>query len=229
MQDYIAVIQAGGKGKRMYSFTKNKIPKPMLLMNDKPILQWQIEKVSLYGILDIVIIVGHMGNKIKEYFGNGENWNIHITYIEEDIPLGSAGALYELNKIYPDKNFFLIYGDVFFDIDWNRMIAFHERHKAIATLLVHPNSHPYDSDLIVLAEDDRVIEIDSKQKEKTYWYDNLVNSGIYIFNKKILEKFSRLENKDLEKDIISPLLKEKKFTVIGHQNMLKIQVHQNVL
>lgn len=208
MRDYIAVIQAGGKGTRMRSLTKNVIPKPMLTMNGKPLLQWQIENIAAYGIENFVIIVGHLGEKIKQYFGKGEWLNVQITYIEEKEPLGSAGALYFLKGIYPERDFLLIFGDVIFDIEWKRMTDFHEKHRALATLLVHPNSHPYDSDLVNLAKDNKVHAIDSKRNERIGWYDNLVNSGIYIFDHKILENILSPEKMDLEKDILMPLLSE---------------------
>lgn len=208
MRDYIAVIQAGGEGTRMRSLTKGEIPKPMLQLNGKPMLQWQIENISSYGIEKFVIIIGHLGEKIRQYFGAGERLNVNIKYIEEKEPLGSAGALCFLKDIYKDKNFLLIFGDIIFDIDWDRMRAFHEKHKALATLLVHPNSHPYDSDLVILTEDDRVCAMDSKQNQRTGWYENLVNSGIYIFDHKILENMISPTKKDLEKDVLIPLLPE---------------------
>lgn len=206
MRDYIAVIQAGGRGTRMRSLTKGEIPKPMLTMNGKPLLQWQIENIATYGVENFVIIVGYLGEKIKQYFGTGEYLNVHITYIEEKKPLGSAGALFFLKEIYPEKDFLLIFGDVIFDIEWERMRAFHEKHKALATLLVHPNSHPYDSDLITLTEDDRVHAITYKKNQRTNWYENLVNSGVFIFDHKILDNIFSSTKLDLEKDILMPLL-----------------------
>lgn len=206
ISEYIAVIQAGGKGTRIRALTKDKIPKPMLLLNGKPLLQWQIEKISEYGIKNFVIIVGYLGKEIIEYFEVGNKLNVHITYIEEKEPLGSAGALYYLKDIYPNKNFLYIFGDVFFDIEWNRMIAFHKEKKSIATLLVHPNSHPYDSDLIILTDDQKIKAIDYKLNERFYWYNNVVNSGIYIFDHMILQNIVELSKLDLEKDVIIPLI-----------------------
>lgn len=208
VSDYIAVIQAGGKGTRMRTLTKEKIPKPMLLMNNKPLLQWQLEKISEYGIKKFVIIVGYLGKEIINFFGTGSMLDISIIYIEEKKPLGSAGALYYLKDIYPHKNFLFIFGDIFFDIEWNHMITFHERQKAIATLLVHPNSHPYDSDLIILADDNKVDAIDSKFNRRHYWYNNIVNSGIYIFDHTVLEYIVTPLRKDLEKDVLMPLILE---------------------
>ena len=94
MNEYVAIIQAGGKGTRMYELTKDLIPKPLLELNGKPMMQWQMESLIEYGIKDFIFIIGHLGEKIKEYFGDGSKWNASISYIEETEPLGSAGALY---------------------------------------------------------------------------------------------------------------------------------------
>ena len=83
LKNYVAVIQAGGKGTRMKSLTKDKIPKPLLKINGKPMIEWQIENIRKYGIQEVVLIIGHLGEKIKEYFQDGVGLGIHLTYIEE--------------------------------------------------------------------------------------------------------------------------------------------------
>ena len=111
-ENYIAVIQAGGLGTRMVEITQNKIPKPMILLNGKPIIQWQIENLVSYGINEIIIVIGYLGWKIKEYFDNINISGVKLEYIEEEEPLGSGGALYYLKQLHYNKNFLLIYGDV---------------------------------------------------------------------------------------------------------------------
>lgn len=204
---YVAVIQAGGRGTRMRPLTQDKIPKPMLLLNGKPMLQWQIENVSEYGITEVVIIIGHHGYKVKEYFGNGEHFGVHIRYIEEKDPLGSAGSLYYLNKMYHDYEYLLIFGDVMFELNWNRMMEFHEQKKAEVTLLAHPNSHPFDSDLLIISDDGKVSEIDYKKDKRDYWYTNCVNAGIYILSEAFVMRIKELKQTDLERDLLIPLIK----------------------
>lgn len=208
-QDYIAVIQAGGKGTRMVALTKDEIPKPMLLLNNKPMLQWQIENIHRYGISEFVIITGHLGEKVEEYFGDGKELGVHIQYIQEMQPLGSAGALYYLKEKVFSKNFLFIFGDVMFDIDWNRMIAFHEQKRGLATLLVHPNSHPYDSDLLIIDSNQRVVGLDSKNNDRRYWYENCINAGVYILSGSILDSMNEISKMDLEQDILKPLMPQK--------------------
>ena len=210
MKKYIAVIQAGGKGSRMLEFTRDEIPKPMLLLNGKPMLQWQIENAASYGIKDFIIIIGHLGELVKEYFSDGRQLGVNISYIEENEPLGSAGALYYLKDLINTSNFILIFGDVMFHLDWNRMIDFHEKQQASATLLVHPNGHPYDSDLLILNNDNQVVGIDSKNKIRNYWYNNIVNAGIYIFKSEILSEINDVKKRDLEQEVIVPLIKNGK-------------------
>lgn len=208
---YIGVIQAGGKGTRMVSLTKDEIPKPMLMLDGKPMIGWQIDNLKKYGITDIVLITGHLGEKIEEYFGDGHDYGVSISYIREKEPLGSAGALFYLKEIIgKDKDIILVFGDVMFDIDIDRMVSFHEDKGAEATLLAHPNSHPYDSDLLDIGQNCVVQGIDSKNNHRDYWYRNTVNAGIYILDRSILSDFECPRKMDLEKDILLPRMKSGK-------------------
>lgn len=206
LKNYVAVIQAGGKGTRLKSLTKDKIPKPLLKINGKPMIEWQIENIRKYGIQEVVLIIGHLGEKIKEYFQDGARLGIHLTYIEEKEPLGSAGSLYALKNIIHNENFILIFGDVMFDMDLERMVHFHERHNALATLAVHPNTHPYDSDLVVLNDEGQVTGFDAKTNDRMHWYRNLVNAGIYVLSAQVIIGLTKLQKSDLEKDLIIPVI-----------------------
>lgn len=207
MKDYIAVIQAGGMGTRLVELTQNKVPKPLFPLDGKPMMQWQIENLRLYGITEIVIIIGHLGEKIKEYFRDGEALGVHISYIEEKEPLGSAGALYYLKENIKNKDILLIFGDVMFDIDITRMIHFHENKNAQITLLMHPNSHPYDSDVLLVDDNQKVTGILSKKVTRQEWYDNCTNAGIYILNGKVFDIINEPKKTDLELDVIVPCIR----------------------
>lgn len=211
---YLAVIQAGGKGTRLRKLTHDKIPKPLLKINGKPMLEWQIENLIKYGICEIIIIVGHLGEKIEEYFGEGTKWNIKISYIRERKPLGSAGALYYLRNMCR-KDFVLIFGDIMFDIDWNRFINFHEKKGGEVTLLVHPNSHPFDSDLVIMDEENRITSFDYKGNIRNYLYNNCVNAGVYILKSNVLDVFHEEQYCDLEKDVLLSFIQKK--TVYGYK------------
>ena len=184
-----AIIQAGGKGTRISSITGDTIPKPMLEISGYPILYHQILNLKKSGIDDITIIVGHLGEIIKDYFKDGHDLGVNISYITEDPtkPLGTAGALYYL-KDKVDDDFIFLLADVFIDIDFKKMADFHYEHKAEVTLLTHPNSHPFDSDLVVADKNNKVTSFDHKTNDRTkYNYHNLVNAGIMIFSKETLD------------------------------------------
>lgn len=213
--NYVAVIQAGGMGTRMLELTKDEIPKPMLPLNGKPMIQWQIENIRKYGIMEFVLIIGHLGERIEEYFGDGSRFGVRIQYIRETKPLGSAGALYYLKDMLKERSFLLIFGDVMYDIDWNRMIVFHEGKNGLATLLIHPNSHPHDSDLVIVDDEKCVIGIDSKNHVRNYWYDNCVNAGLYILSADILQHLNAAVRTDLEQDLLKPFMSQRQ--VFGYQ------------
>ena len=179
---------AGGKGTRLRAITNDEVPKPMAPVAGKPILQWQVECLRKQGVTDLVLVTGHLGEKIQEFFGDGKRFGVHIRYIQETVPLGTAGALSMLPPLLKEELFFLVFGDVLFDIDLARMMEFHREKKAKATLFVHPNSHPFDSDLVVCGDAGKVQRFDPKHDTRTGWYHNCVNAGAYVLAKAICEK-----------------------------------------
>ncbi len=199
-----AVIMAGGKGTRIQTIASD-IPKPMISILNKPILEFQIENLKKSGITEITLVIGYLGYVIKNYFGDGSKWNVTITYVQEDEPLGTAGALFYLKGKITD-DFILVFGDLLVDLDWNRFMKFHKAKGAIITLLGHPNTHPYDSDVIVVDEDAKVLCIDYKNKNRDTYYHNFVNAGVYCINKKLLDTIKFPEKLDLEKNVISELI-----------------------
>ena len=199
----VAVIMAGGKGSRLLSITNDEIPKPMVPVDGKPLLEYQVEKLKTYGIKKIVMIVGHLGEKIVDHFKDGKDFGVEIDYIFEKEPLGTAGAFYYLKDKIDAKDFMLVFGDIFFDMDFDRMEDFHFKNSALTTLLAHPNGHPYDSDLIRTDDTGRVIGFDSKYNVRDYWYDNMVNAGMYIINRKLLDLVKEPVKTDFEKDILA--------------------------
>ena len=203
----VAVIMAGGKGSRLLSITNDEIPKPMVPVDGKPLLEYQVEKLKSYGIKKIVMIVGHLGEKIVDHFKDGKDFGVEIDYIFEKEPLGTAGAFYYLKDKIDAKDFMLVFGDIFFDMDFDRMEDFHFKNSALTTLLAHPNGHPYDSDLIQTDDTGRVIGFDSKHNVRDYWYDNMVNAGMYIINKRLLDLVKEPVKTDFEKDILANQVK----------------------
>jgi D,D-heptose 1,7-bisphosphate phosphatase len=208
---------AGGMGTRIASIA-NDIPKPMIRVCGKPILEYQIECLKRNGLTDITLVTGHLGHFISEYFGDGAKFGVRISYFEETTPLGTAGALYKIPGL--DEDFLLLCGDTILDIDFNRFIAFHNEKKAWASLMAHPNGHPYDSSLLVTEimppettgglpyDSHRVIRWMNKEDERL-WYKNRVNAGIEIISPDLLAEAKKhlvKEKVDLDRDILKPLV-----------------------
>ena len=215
------VIMAGGKGTRIAS-VRSDVPKPMINICGKPILEHQIDNLKACGLTNIILVIGYLGDKIKEYFGDGSKFGVNIEYFVEDHPLGTAGALFKMPQLTED--FLLLCGDVIIDVDFNRFIAFHKNHQAWASLVAHPNGHPYDSSLLVteidapktvggMPEDThRVIRWMAKEDERTY-YKNRVNAGIELISPELLKETMKNfvprhpetpDKIDLDRDVLKP-------------------------
>ncbi len=200
-----AVIMAGGKGTRIASVNSD-VPKPMIPIGGKPILEYTVEILKKQGYREIILVVGHLGEVIKNYFGDGSEWGVSISYITEETPLGTAGALFYLkDKI--DADFLLINGDIIFDVDIQKFYRHHKQNHCMATILTHPNSHPYDSGLIIAEEDGKVSRWLAKEDERK-WYRNRVNAGLHILSPKVLERFTTLQKVDLDRDVLKKLISE---------------------
>ena len=187
------VIMAGGKGTRISSVASD-IPKPMIKVEGIPVLEREIECLKNQGFDDIILTVSHLGNIIMDYFGDGsgnspvtgEPFGVHIDYYFEEEPLGNAGALFKIkDKLTSD--FLLLNADAMFDVDFNRFVAFHRKHGGLVTLFTHPNSHPYDSGLIIANKNGLVEKWLTKEDERPTYYKNRVNAGLHVINPKVLE------------------------------------------
>ncbi len=194
-----AVILAGGKGTRMAGISRD-IPKPMLRIGPWPILEHQVSLLQHAGIDDIILIVNFLRDSIIDYFGNGQKWHVHIRYYEESKPLGTVGGIKEIEE-WLDEDFLVFYGDVMINMDLERLMHFHYTKKSECTLVLHPNDHPFDSDLVELDLEKRVKAFHPKPHSNNRFYRNLVNAGAYIFNPVILKYLEKGEKADFGRDI----------------------------
>lgn len=197
------VIMAGGKGTRIASIAQD-IPKPMISIEGKPILEHEIESLKEQGFKDIIITVSHLGNVIMDYFGDGKKLGVNIEYFVEETPLGNAGALFKLKEKLTE-DFLLLNGDVMFDIDFNRFVNYHKEHQGLATLYTHPNNHPYDSGLLVVESNGSVKRWLTKEDPRPRYYKNCVNAGLHILSPVLLDQFIDKEKIDLDRDVLKPL------------------------
>jgi len=207
------VISAGGKGTRISSIASD-IPKPMIPIDGMPVLERELYSLKKQGFDDIIITVSHLGNVIMDYFGDGskispvtnEPFGVKIEYFYEEVPLGTAGALFKL-KDKLTEDFLLLNADAVFDIDFHRFLRYHIEHGGLATLFTHPNSHPYDSGLIITNDDGSVKEWLSKEDVRPEYYKNRVNAGLHVLSPKILDIDIDTEKVDLDRQILKPLCK----------------------
>lgn len=188
------VIMAGGRGTRISSIASG-IPKPMIKIEGKPVLEHELECLRDQGFTDIILTVSHLGNVITDYFGDGSGtspatgrpFGVHIEYYFEKVPLGNAGALFKI-KDKLDSDFLLLNADAVFDVDFKRFVTFHREHGGLVTLFTHPNSHPYDSGLIIADKAGMVEKWLAKEDDRPKYYRNRVNAGLHVINPSVLEK-----------------------------------------
>ncbi len=179
------VIMAGGKGTRISSVASD-IPKPMIKIEEKPVLEHEIECLRDQGFTDLIITVSHLGSIIMDYFGDGYQFGVQIQYFNEEQPLGNAGALFKLRDQLED-NFLLLNADAIFDVDFNRFVDYHKHKGGLVTLFTHPNSHPYDSGVLIADENGAVQQWLAKEDIRPKWYRNRVNAGLHVINPAVLD------------------------------------------
>ena len=199
---------AGGRGTRIAELFPN-IPKPLIPVDGMPILEREIRSLAAQGFDDIILTVGYLADKIINYFGNGSKFRVKIDYFVEKTPLGNAGALFRLKDKIGKEPFFLLNADAAFDVDFKRMLEYHKQKGGLVTLFTHPNSHPYDSGLIIADKDGHVEQWLSKEDKRPQWYENRVNAGLHVIDPEILELSSKsldLSSKvDLDRQVLKPL------------------------
>lgn len=172
------------------------IPKPLIPVDGMSILEREIRSLASQGFKDLILTVGYLADKIIAYFGDGSQFGVKIDYFVEETPLGNAGALFQLREKIGDEPFFLLNADAAFDVDFNRMLDFHKNHGGLVSLFTHPNSHPYDSGLIIVDKDGHVEKWLSKEDERPQWYNNRVNAGLHIIDPEVLDL--SLKNLDID-------------------------------
>lgn len=221
------VIMAGGKGTRISSVASD-IPKPMIPVKGMPVLEHEIECLRQQGFTDIIITVSHLGSIIMDYFGDGSKcspatgkpFGVNITYFNETVPLGNAGALFHL-KDQLTEDFLLLNADAVFDIDFNRFVAFHKEKGGLVTLFAHPNNHPYDSGLLVTDENGVVTRWLTKEDDRPTWYKNRVNAGLHVISPVLLDQVIDTPKIDLDRQLLKPLAGSGKMFVYDSPEYVK--------
>jgi len=209
-----AVILAGGKGTRLADISNGK-PKPLVQIGGRAVLDHQLEMLSKQGIQKVVLLIGYKGDMIKEYCGDGSHWGLSLNFIKENSALGTSGAVKAAAGALLGDDFLVLYGDVMMDMDLHGLIEFHRKSNAEATLVIHPNDHPHDSDLVEIDGNGRIKGWLPKSNRKQGDYANLVNAAVYVLSPQILNWIPE-GNSDFGSDIF-PLLLDKGLYVAGYK------------
>ncbi len=198
-------ILAGGMGTRLRSRTGN-LPKPMAPVLGKPVLEHLIDMCVRAGFPRIALLVHHEHQMIERHFGNGASLGAELTYCVEIEARGTAGALHDALPFLAPQ-FLVLYGDTFCDVDLNAMMGWHQRTKASATLFLHPNDHPSDSDLVAVDEKQRVTAVYPYPRLGRLPSRNLVNAALYVFEKDIISNYLPPQGKaDIAKNTLPKML-----------------------
>lgn len=205
------IIVAGGLATRMLPVTE-EIPKCMVDINGKPLIQHQLEFFKSKGYTDFIFCVAHLAEKVKEYFGDGSAFGLNIRYVQEtDDLMGTAGSVKLAEPLITGSEFLVYYGDNLTSLDLDKLIKFHMMKHSVATIVLRPTPKNYNASSIVLLNPDSRVRLiiekptpadyDRCSDEKMY-----INSGIYLFSKEVLGLIPKGAKFDFAKDLFPKLL-----------------------
>ncbi len=203
-----AMILCAGIGSRLGDYTKD-IPKPMLPVSGKPLLEYTIGHLSKLKINEIVINLYYLAEKITSYFQDGSRWNVRIKYSYEEGPLGTAGAVWKAGNILKRfEDFFVLYGDVICNQNYIDLLEFHKsKSDAIASIILHERAR--SNSVVEMDSENKIMKfIERPKQEIRNKKQNWVNSGLYCFNRSILDYIPANQFCDFPKDIFPSLLAE---------------------
>ena len=181
-----AIILAGGQGSRLRPYT-TILPKPLLPLGEFPIAEIIIRQLKKFHIKNIVISTGHLAGLIEAFFGNGKRWGVNISYVQEESPLGTAGAIKLVKNV--EDNFLVINGDVLTNVHFGALLKFHQGKKNIATITVKERKVITDFGVIETNTRGELADYIEKPQHKS-----LVSMGIYILNKRCGDYIRRGES-----------------------------------
>ena len=208
-----ALIMVGGKGTRLLPLTGTK-PKPILEVADKPCMWYLLRSLAKAGIEEVVLGCGYRSEAMKQAIGDGSDLGMTITYSYEDEPLGTSGAM-KLAEDLLDDTFVACNGDVFADIDIAAEIREHFRSGASVTMALTPVENPCEFGIACVADDGRITEFKEKPKPEEV-FSNLINAGVYIVDRSVLQYVPENQFHDFSKDLV-PFLMEKGYRIQGYR------------
>ena len=208
-----AVILAGGKGTRLRPITYIN-PKPMLPLINRPFMNNFILWLKSHGLKDIILSTGYLPDIFREYFGDGSDFGLKLTYITEESPLGTCGAVKNVEKYLSRSSFMVFNGDILTSLNLRNMISFHKKKKADITISLTPVEDPTAYGLVPIDKDGRVKEF----LEKPNWEEittNLINAGTYIIEPHIMALAPEGENYSFERGLFPKALRNE-YKIYGY-------------
>jgi mannose-1-phosphate guanylyltransferase/phosphomannomutase len=208
-----AIVMAGGIGSRLFPMTKD-CPKPLLPVVNKPVLAHILDLLKYHHITDVIITVQYLADHIRAYFGNGRHLGMKLRYVVEETPLGTAGGVKNAEPYLDDEPFLVISGDIITDLDLSRLLQFHHRKQALATLALKGVADPRQYGLVVADDSGRIhqyLEKPNGAKGKTH----SINTGVYILEPDILALMKPNTAYDFSRDIF-PYLLRRNAPFFGH-------------
>lgn len=199
-----AVILAGGRGTRLHPLTTN-IPKPMVPLFDKPVMEHAILLLKRHGFRDITVTVGYRAAQIMEYFGNGERLGVRLSYYVEESPRGTAGGFKDFASQL-DSTFLVISGDAVTDFNLSSTLDFHKKKKAQATLCTYDVADPSEFGLVQTAEDGEILRFIEKPTPGEI-FGRTVNTGIYVLEPSVLNLIPENAVFDFSRDLFPQILR----------------------
>ncbi|MBI3178547.1 MAG: HAD-IIIA family hydrolase, partial [Deltaproteobacteria bacterium] len=202
-----AVIAAGGLGTRIRSVSGDRVPKALLPVAGEPIIFRQMRLLRRYGVRDAVVLAGHLADTLREAIEpEAKRLGLGLHFLVEQTPLGTGGGLHHARGILGKEHFFFFCGDIAVDMDLERLIEAHIESAAAATIVVHANDHPHDSDLVATDDDGLVRAIMPRGSRPPGYYRNLVFGSIYCLSPRVFEYVAPSEKQDLNNDIFPRMI-----------------------
>lgn len=200
-----AVIMAGGKGSRLQPLTR-RMPKPMVPLLDRPVMEYILELLERHGIRDVAVTLGYMPATIREYFGDGSGFGLRLRYIEEINPLGTAGGVKNAGD-FLDRTFLVISGDGLTDIDLRQAINAHQASGGLATLVLTRVACPRGYGVVVADDQGRIRRFVEKPQSWAEGQTYLINTGIYILEPEVLRFIPSDRPYDFGRELFPDLLR----------------------
>jgi len=200
-----AMILAAGRGTRLGSLTE-KLPKPMFLLDNKPLLEYNIVHLVSCGFDEIVVNIHYLAGIIEDFVGDGSQFGASVTCVRQEKPLGTAGAVKNVEDFFDDEPFLVLYGDLLTNQDFSELLALHREKEATATIALHQRAN--SNSLVQLETDGRVsgfIERPSEEQRAANPFP-WVNSGIQVLEKEALAGLQKGEPADLPRDVYPELV-----------------------